>query len=296
MKPTKTDIVPHLWFDKEAKEAVSFYVSLFPNSKTTGSTTISDTPSGNADILNFKVWGQDFMAINAGPMFKINQSISFYVYCGSETEIEKLYCALSEGGTVMMKLDKYPWSEKYAWIEDKFGVSWQLDIADNCCEQKILPCLLFANDKFTKVKEAATFYTSIFADSNVLMEAPYPPTPEIPDGTLLFSQFKLGDYLINAMSSNMKHEFDFNEAVSLIVYCDNQEEIDYYWEKFTAEGQEQPCGWVKDKFGVSWQIVPIEMREMMRTADKDQLARVTQAFLKMKKFNIKTLSEAYKNK
>src|SRR2546428_4734098 len=106
MKTTKNKIVPSLWFDKEAKEAVNFYVSLFPDTKAAVVTTINDTPSGNVDILNFKLWGQSFMAINAGPMFKINQSISFYVYCGSELEIEKLYCALSEGGIVMMKLDK----------------------------------------------------------------------------------------------------------------------------------------------------------------------------------------------
>src|SRR5215471_12222854 len=118
MRSTNT-IVPHLWFDKQGREAVDFYVSLFPNSKVLGSTTISDTPSGNADILTFSLWDQDFMAINGGPMFTINPSISFYVYCGSETEIEKLYCSLSEGGNLMMKLDKYPWSEKYAWVQDK---------------------------------------------------------------------------------------------------------------------------------------------------------------------------------
>src|SRR5204863_67043 len=123
----------------------------------------------------------------------------------------------------------------------------------------------------------------------IILESPYPPTPEIPEGALLFAQIKLGDFLMNAMSSTLKHDFDFNEAVSLIVYCDTQEEIDYYWEKFTAEGQEQPCGWVKDKFGVSWQIIPTIMKEMMQTTDKDQLARVTQAFLKMIKFDIKAL-------
>src|SRR5436190_23249178 len=168
MKPTKNTITPYLWFDNQAKDAVNFYVSLFPNSKTTGGATVSDTP-----IVSFNLWGQDFLAMNAGPMFKINPSISFYVYCGSENEIEKLYCALSEGGNVMMKLDKYPWSEKYAWVQDKFGVSWQLDIADNCCEQKILPALMFANDKFTKVKEAVNLYTSIFPDSKVMLESPY---------------------------------------------------------------------------------------------------------------------------
>src|SRR5436190_15410479 len=162
MKPTKNTIVPHLWFDKQAKEAVNFYVSIFPDTKAAAGTTINDTPSGNADILSFKLWGQDFMAINAGPMFKINQSISFFVYCGSEEMINHLYHKLIEGGKIFLDLEEYLWSKRYAWIQDKFGVTWQLEIADIDSEQKILPCLLFVNDKMTQVKEAANFYTGIF--------------------------------------------------------------------------------------------------------------------------------------
>ena len=295
MANNKSQIVPHLWFDKEAVDAVNFYVSIFPDSKVTGKSTITGTPGGGVDILTFHLWGQGFMAINAGPMFKINPSISLYVYCGSVNEIERLYLELSNGGMVMMPLDKYPWSEKYAWVQDKFGITWQLDIDDIIGHQKIVPSLLFANEKFDKVREAVGFYTSIFPDSNIILEAPYDKSANLPDDTLLFAQFKLDNFLMNAMSSILKHDFDFNEAVSLMVYCETQEDIDYYWNKLSDEGEEQQCGWVKDKFGVSWQVVPIEMDKMMLTTNQEQLDRVTSAMLKMIKLDISLLRKAFAN-
>jgi predicted 3-demethylubiquinone-9 3-methyltransferase (glyoxalase superfamily) len=288
-------IVPHLWFDKEAIEAVNFYVSIFPGSEITGKTVISGTPGGDVDIVTFDLSGNSFMAINAGPMFKINPSISFYVYCGSELEVGRLYNELSNGGMVMMPLDKYPWSGKYAWVQDKYGLTWQLDIDDINSQQKILPSLLFANEKFDKVREAIGFYTSLFPCSKIIMEAPYDKSANLPEGTLLFAQYKLGGYLLNTMSSTLSHDFDFNEAVSLMVYCETQDEIDYYWSMLSDEGEEQQCGWVKDKFGVSWQVVPTEMDKMMLTADKVQLARVTEAMLKMIKLDISGLQKAYDN-
>lgn len=151
-------IMPHLWFDKEAKKAAEFYVSVFPNSEITHSSTlhVSPTPTGDTDIVSFQLNGQPFMAISAGPMFK------------------------------------------------------------------------------------------------------------------------------------------FNEAISFVIPCESQEEIDYYWEKLSAEPESEQCGWCKDKFGVSWQIVPAAMGEMMQKGTSEQIGRVTKAFLAMKKFNIAALKKAYK--
>ena len=148
-------ITPHLWFDKEAKEAAEFYVSIFPNSKIISAQTIHNTPSGDSEIVSFELFGQPFMAISAGPFFKFNESISF------------------------------------------------------------------------------------------------------------------------------------------IVPCENQKEIDFFWEKLSAVPQAEQCGWLKDKYGVSWQIVPTAMNEMMSKGTKAQVSRVTQAFLNMKKFNIAKLKRAY---
>ncbi len=124
---TKQIIIPHLWYDKEAKEAAEFYVSAFgQNSKIKDVTTIHDTPSGSADIVSFDILGQEFMAISAGPLFKFNPSISFHVKCKTKEEVDEIWQKLSPGGTVMMELGEYPFSQRYGWIQDKYGVVWQV--------------------------------------------------------------------------------------------------------------------------------------------------------------------------
>lgn len=151
-------ITPHLWFDKQAKQAAEFYVSIFPNSKILSSTTVHNTPSGDSEIVSFELNGQPFMAISAGPLFKFNESISF------------------------------------------------------------------------------------------------------------------------------------------IVNCETQKEIDYFWKKLSAVPEAEQCGWLKDKYGLSWQIVPTIMNEMMSKGSQEQIGRVTCAFLKMKKFDISKLRQAYDKK
>jgi predicted 3-demethylubiquinone-9 3-methyltransferase (glyoxalase superfamily) len=148
-------ITPHLWFDKEAKEAAEFYCSVFPDSRVTNVTTLHDTPSGDCDVVSFELNGQPFMAISGGPLFH------------------------------------------------------------------------------------------------------------------------------------------FNEAISLMVYCDSQEEIDYYWNRLAMNPDEGQCGWLKDKYGLAWQVTPSAMDDMLRNGTREQIARVTQAFLPMKKFDLAALQRAY---
>lgn len=291
---TNINITPHLWFEKEAVEAVNFYISLFDNSGVKKNKTLSNTPSGDMDIISFELWGSPFLAMNAGSRFKFNQAVSFFVYCGSEEKIDSLYARLSEGGTVMMPLDKYDWTSKYAWVQDKYGVSWQLDIDDIKTEQKIVPALMFANEKGGRVKEAIDLYTSVFPDSRILMEYPFPPTFNMPEGSVMFSQIKLNGYIMNCMGSHTPHHFDFNESISLIIYCEDQEEIDHYWNSLSGNGgQESFCGWLKDRFGISWQITPSVMGELVGGPDAAGSARAMQAMLQMKKLDLGTLRAAY---
>ncbi len=287
----KTRIVPHLWFDKEAKEAAENYVTLFPGSRIKSETEIPGTPSGNAGLTVFELDGTEIAALSAGPVFKLNPSLSFFAYCGNEERINGLYEKLIEGGSVLMPLDKYPWSSKYAWVSDKFGLSWQLDIDGINSAQKVVPALLFTNKKAELIKEAVSFYTSVFPESKIILESPYDASAGLPEGTLLFAQFALSGFIFNCMSSTMDHGFDFNEALSFMVYCDTQEEIDYYWNKLTEGGLEQPCGWLKDKYGVSWQIVPSDMNAMMST--KEGVQRVMQEIYKMKKLDLEKIRKAY---
>ena len=189
-------ITPFLWFDNNAEEAVNFYASLFDNSSILNITRYNEQSAaasgqkpGSAMTISFKLEGQNFTALNGGPQFKINPSISFFVYCESEDKINDLYKKLSEGGFVMMPLDKYDWSPRYAWVQDKFGLSWQLDVDKINNSQKILPALLFVNKKNLRLKEAIIYYNSVFPDSKIMMESPYHPSVGLPDGSLLFAQF-----------------------------------------------------------------------------------------------------------
>lgn len=296
-------ITPHLWFNKEAKEATAFYVDAFGgDSRVTNVSTIRGTPSGDCDIVSFTILGTSFMAISAGPYFTPNPSISFMVNFDpalmpdAKERLDTVWAKLATGGKALMPLDKYPFSEHYGWIQDKYGFSWQLILTNPEGEKRppILPSLLFVGDVCGKAEEASDLYLSVFKKTKRGALARYPAGME-PDkeGTIMFTDFMLEGQWFVAMDSAHKHDFSFNEAVSLIVHCDTQEEIDHYWEKLSAVPEAEQCGWLKDKYGVSWQIVPTAMDEMMTKGNKEQTARVTEALLKMKKFDIAELKKAY---
>lgn len=302
MKTNAQKIVPHLWFDKEAREAAEFYCTVFPDSRITNVTTLHDTPSGDNDVVSFEVWGYSFMSISAGPLFKFNPSISFMVNfdpsrdSDAKERLDAVWAKLSEGGKALMPLDKYPFSERYGWVEDKYGVSWQLILANPEGEERppIIPSLLFVGDVCGRAEEATDFYISVFEDAERGTIARYPKGME-PDkeGTIMFTDFHLLGQWFAAMDSAHEHAFNFNEAVSLMVSCDTQAEIDHYWEKLSAVPEAEQCGWLKDKYGVSWQIVPTALGELMGKGTPEQSERVTQAFLQMKKFDIERLKQAY---
>ncbi len=291
-------ITPHLWFDKEAKEAAKFYTSVFRDSKINNTTLFHNTPSGTVDITTIELLGQEFTLISAGPLFKFNPSISFLVACKTKDEVEALWEKLSEGGTVLMELGEYPFSERYGWVQDRYGLSWQvMFIGGHEIRQKITPTLMFVDKQWGKAEEAINFYTTVFHDAKVGDILRYNKGEE-PDkeGTIKHAAFALEGLDFAAMDSARVHNFTFNEAISFIVHCKLQEEIDYYWEKLSADPKAEQCGWLKDKYGVSWQIVPTIMEEMLKDEDKEKVMRVTEAFLKMKKIDIELLMKAYNGK
>jgi predicted 3-demethylubiquinone-9 3-methyltransferase (glyoxalase superfamily) len=287
-------IVPHLWFDKEAKEASELYMSLFDNSKLIDNIVLPDTPSGTAEMFTISLEGQEFMLISAGPYFKFTPAVSFMIACSTEKEVETLYEKLSEGGSILMELGTYPFSRKFCWIADRFGLSWQIMFTEAEIKQKITPAFLFVSQQCGKAEEAIRLYTSLFKDSKIDMIQRY-GEGTIPDqpGSILHAEFTLAGQDFTAMDSAYEHGFTFNEAISFVVNCDSQEELDYYWDKLSADREAEQCGWLKDRFGLSWQITPSIMRDMMRDKDPKKLAQVTKAFLSMKKFDIAKLVEAY---
>ena len=294
-------ITPHLWFDKESKQAAELYVSAIPDSRIKSVRTIHGTPSGDCDIVSFELAGQPFMAISAGPMFKFNPSVSFHVKCKTVEEVNATWQKLSEGGKVRMPLGAYPFSERYGWTEDRYGLSWQVMVAPRVegadIKQRITPVLMFVGGVCGKTEEAVKFYASVFKDLPPQIRARY-GKGDAPDqeGTTRYAQFWLRGQEFGAMDSAREHKFGFNEAISFMVPCETQEEIDYYWERLSADPNGGQCGWLKDKYGLSWQITPTIMNQMMASGDPQKMARVTQAFLKMKKFNIAELQRAFEGK
>lgn len=305
MAVIKQKIVPHLWFDREAKEASDFYCSVFPDSRITNTNTLRNTPSGDTEIVEFVLWDYKFLAISAGPLFKFNPSISFMINFDPSQDkkarqrIDIIWDKLMEGGNALMPLDTYPFSERYGWVQDRYGLSWQLIYTDPEGEERplIIPSFLFVGDVSGKAEDASNTYLSVFKDAKrgaiVRYSAGMEPEKE---GTIMFTDFKLEGQWFAAMDSAHEHGFNFNEAISFIVYCEDQEEINFYWEKLSAVSEAEQCGWLKDKYGLSWQIVPAVMDMMMRDEDPERLSRVTQAFLKMKKFDLAALQRSYDGK
>ena len=288
-------ITPHLWFDKEAVEAAEFYSATFPDSRINNVSTLRDTPSGDCDVVSFEVLGQPFMSISAGPFFRFTPAISFLVRCPTTDQVDALWSKLSDGGSPLMELGSYPFSERYGWTTDRYGLSWQvMHDAGGEIDQAIVPTLMFVGDVCGKAEEAATDYTSIFPDSKVDHIQRYGEGEE-PDrpGTVRHLYLSLSGYKLAAMDSARDHDFGFNEAISFMVACEDQDEIDYYWERLSAVPEAEQCGWLKDRFGVSWQVTPTALDELMSRGTQEQIDRVTKAFLEMKKFDIAELERAY---
>ena len=194
-----------------------------------------------------------------------------------------------------MELGASPWSEKYGWIQDRYGLSWQvIYTGESEIKQRITPVLMFVGEVCGKAEEAVNFYASVFPNARVdtILRHGQGAEPD-KEGTVQYASLSLEGKDFGAMDSAHQHQFNFNEAISFIVSCATQEEIDYYWEKLSAVPEAEQCGWLKDKYGLSWQIVPTVMDEMMQDKDEKKLARVTEAFLKMKKFDVETLKRAY---
>lgn len=272
-------VILNLWFDHNAKEAADFYTSVFADSKINSLSYYPKTEEeGLADFqkdlagkvltVDFELSGYHFIAINADTTFKPNPSISFFYTCNSKEESDELWKKLSEGGKALMELGEYPFSKYYGWVQDKYGFSWQLMLnnPEGDKRPKIVPSLLFTKEKDGQAKEAMEFYTSVFKDSEVSKNLnTYPPEMGADrEGKISYADFRLFDQWFAVMDGGQEHEFSFNPAISLMVNCEDQKEIDYYWEKLSANPEFEQCGWLEDKYGVSWQITPANIEELLK--------------------------------
>lgn len=280
-------ITPNLWFGGNAKEATDFYTSIFPDgkiistsyypkSKEEGLADFQLEMAGKPLTVEFELGGLKFTAINAGPEFKFNPSISFMLNFDpskdeqAEARLNELWGKLIDGGEALMPIDSYPFSKRYGWVKDRYGLTWQLILTNPEGEPRpfITPSLMFIGDNNNHAEEAINFYVSVFKDAKVGNLARYPDdTGPAKKGSIMYGDFMLADQWFAAMDSGVEHDFSFNEAISLSVASKDQAEIDYFWEKLSSVPESEQCGWCKDKYGVSWQIVPTNMEELMKKPD-----------------------------
>lgn len=293
-------IIPFLWFDSQAEEAVNFYTTVFSQSKVHGLTHYEETGKefhhkepGTVMTVEFELEGQSFVAINGGPQFKFTPAVSFMVNCSTAEEVDTLWERLSEGGTALMPLDTYPFSKRYGWIQDKYGLSWQLILAnpEGDWRPRFTPSLLFVGNNAGKAEEAMKHYLEVFNHSKPghleRYGANQPPNKE---GMIMYADFVLENEWFSIMDSALEHGFTFNEAISFQIMCKDQQEVDYYWEKLTANGgEESMCGWLKDRYGLSWQVVPVALPALMNSPDPEKAKKATEAMFKMKKIDINAI-------
>lgn len=283
------DIFPCLWFDTESKEAAEFYCGVFDGKIT------ADTPV----VMNIDLFGQKLMLLNGGPHFKKNASVSFMVICKTEDEAQQYWDKLVQEGIALMALDSYSWSRKYGWVQDKYGVTWQLFLGDKPESQKIIPTLMFIHQNNGKAMEAIEFYTRTFPDSGIGNILKYGdggeghPISE-PAENIQHAHFTIDGYSFFCMDNSYDHQFDFNEGISIVIMTDDQVQTDHLWNTLVSEGgRESMCGWLKDRYGLSWQIVPKRLIQLMNDSDQQKAQKVVEAMMKMQKIVIEDLEEAY---
>lgn len=292
-------IVPNLWFDGRVEDAIGFYTTTFPGSIVLRTSHFAEasqdlhlsTP-GDIQSVEFQVEGLRFIILNGGSLYTMTPSVSFIVYRTEVDQVDQLAATLGEGGKVLMPVGSYPFSARYAWVQDKFGVSWQIMLADSAHDAT--PALLFSGEHAGQAEEALSYYAETFPGSviNDLVRYPAGADPER-EGTLQLGQITVDEHRLSAMDSAQPHDFAPSLGISLVVECSSQEEIDHYWKRLSAVPEVEQCGWCQDKFGVYWQVAPIELGDMLSVGTPEQVEAVTTAFIQMKKFNLAALRRAY---
>ncbi len=274
-------IYPCLWFENDSAEAAEFYCSIFPDSFIVNSNPLA---------TYFSLAGMDFLGINGGPVLAPNPSVSFFIITDDKSTATRVWTALSQGGSVLMDLGSYGWSNLYGWCADKYGVNWQIMYQNEKPEQMIVPSIMFIHDMAGKAEEAIHFYVSLFENSGVDFLSRYEEGQGDVPGFINHGRFRLMGRQFAAFDSSFDYPYRLNEGVSLVVTCDTQEEIDHLWTVLTDGGSESRCGWLKDRYGLSWQVVPSVLPELL--SDPKKAIAVTDAFLQMNKFDISVLLKA----
>ena len=261
-------ITPAIWCDGNADEAARFYADVFREGS-----VVEQAPGYAATV---SIHGFQLSLINVGDQDAPNPSISCILnfdpllFGGEEQArayLDELYERLSTGG-VLMELGEYPFSPRYAWVRDRFGMTWQLMLTDPAGEPRpfILPAFMFGGTNHANAEEATEAWIALFDDARRGALRRYEEGGPMEAGTVMFTDFTLRGTWMAAMDSGAFHDFTFSPGVSMIVSCRDQEEIDRYWAGLSAEPEAERYAWVRDRWGVSWQVVPHNIAELMADA------------------------------
>lgn len=277
-------IVPNIWSQAVAEEQAEFYASVFRDCSfevtgrypTEGLLDFQKEMAGKPVTVDVTLAGTALTLINAGAEFTPNPTVNLMLnfdpvlYEDASEYQDSVFAALSEEGFVMMPLEKYPFSEKYAWVQDKYGVSWQLILTNPEGDPRpfVMPSLMFCGPAQNRCRDAVDTYIGLVPDSDWGNVAEYPEqSGPAPAGAIMFSEFRLAGQWFTAMDSGIEQPFAFSEGMSLMLLAKDQEEIDRYWETLSTVPEAEKCGWCKDAFGLSWQVVPENMGELMSRPD-----------------------------
>ncbi|MEB3222461.1 MAG: VOC family protein [Candidatus Sericytochromatia bacterium] len=286
-------IAPCIWCPGNAELVAEFYTGLFVGGAiqhTSHYTSGMPLPAGTVLLVEFSIAGQTFQALNGEAPIPLTPSLSFFVEADTADELRRLFGPLVEGGEVLMPLDAYPWSPCYAWVRDRFGVSWQLRQVEAApAGVRILPSLMYSDAQRGRARDAIALYTGLFPDSEVLAVEHHGEGGHL----IALARLRLGPQPLVVMDSPIDHGFTFTEGLSLSVCCTDQAEVDRLWDVLTAGGRPGPCGWLQDRFGVSWQIVPAALIHLQRQGNEVANARMFQAMLGMGRLDLATLERAW---
>ena len=295
-------IVPCLWFDDQAEAAASFYETHFPEGRVLAVAHFPrsgpnppNKPPGSVLTVDFSIAGQRFTALNGGPSFRPNPSVSFHVRLPDAAAVDALHAVLIDGGVEAMPLGAYPWSPRYAWVQDRFGVSWQLIAMPDVRRPEIVPALMYAGHHHGRARAAIAAYVAAFPDSRIASVEDFGEGEGGEAGTVKHAALELLGQPLIAMDGGSFHDFGFDEGVSLQVLCADQAEVDRLATALAADGGEEgPCGWVRDRFGVWWQVVPEAVAAWLTSGDEAARDRVFQALMPMRRVDLATLERAYR--
>ncbi len=294
---TDRKIVPHLWFDGAAEEAAGLYTSLVPGSAIgavsrygKAGVEVHGQPEGRAMNVDLRLGGQRLLALNGGPRFRPSPAVSYFLTFEDRAALDHAWAALGEGGKERMPFDEYPWSPRYGWVDDRWGMSWQIALGDPAQTggQVLTPMLLFTRDQAGQAAAAMAHYTELFPDAGIEGVLHHDGKGGEVAGTVMHAQFQLAGQTFMAGDSALMHDFSFTEANSFVVFCDDQAEIDHYWQALSAQPEAERCGWLKDRFGLSWQIIPRHLPTLLSAP----APRVMETFMQMGRIDIAALERA----